>query len=94
MPLTRPLLALAAALFVLAGCGGMVASDAPALLTVDEIASRTADTRDQTRGAQEASALAWRAQRLRENAARLRRTGLSDVERQRLMRRAEDLKRH
>ena len=92
MPLTRPVPALAAALVVLAGCGGMVASDAPALLTTDEIAARTAGAYDQARGAQEASALAWRAQRLRAAAARLQRTGLPDSERATLLRRAEDLK--
>jgi hypothetical protein len=94
MPLARLSLPAVAALatLALAGCGGMVASDAPPLLTQEELATRTAGTEDTTRGAQAASTLAWRAAQLRANAARMRREGISDAERQSLLRRADALK--
>lgn len=88
----RPLHALAATLLVLAGCGGPVAPGAPTLLTADQIDRSAVAAQDLSRSQQEAATLAWRAQRLRERADRLRRTGIEDPERLRLLRRAEELK--
>ncbi|PVH30318.1 hypothetical protein [Pararhodobacter oceanensis] len=76
-------------LLSLAGCGGLVAADAPALLTMDEITAQRAASADSTRGVQAASNLATRGARLRARAARLQRAGLDDAERRRLLERAE-----
>lgn len=81
-----------AALTALAGCGGVVAEDAPALLSPDAIAARAAEAEDTQGGVRAASALAWRAAQLRERAARLRRTTIADGERLELERRATALK--
>lgn len=91
--LPRPLSLIAsAALVALAGCGGMVASEAPALLTADQIAARSSATTDTTRGARAASELAWRGAQLRARAQQMRYAGLSDEDRRRLRLRAEALR--
>lgn len=81
-----------AALLALAGCGGQVAIEAPALLTTDQIAARAAGMSDTTGGARAASELAWRADSLRRRADRLRQLPRSSAERAALLRRAEELK--
>lgn len=88
-----PLPLVAGLVLALAGCGGPVARDAPALLGVNEIAARAAVAQDTTGGAQTASALARRAARLRARAAVMRRDGLSLEERAALLRRADLLTR-
>lgn len=83
---------LAVALLLLAACGGPVASDAPALLTVEQIAARADVEVDTTRGVRAASDLAWRGAQLRARAAQIRRSGLPAAERQSLLHRAEQMK--
>jgi hypothetical protein len=92
VPFSSPALVLAAALGALTGCGGQVAGNAPALLSLDEIAARAEVVDDTTRGARAASELAWRGARLRERAAMIRRSGLPSAERVSLLRRADELK--
>ncbi|MCB1406365.1 MAG: hypothetical protein KDK01_08895 [Rhodobacteraceae bacterium] len=82
----------AAALFALSACGGAVATDAPALLTLDEIAARSDAASDTTRGLQVQRALEYRGARLRARAAQIRRAGIADPERRTLLRRADALK--
>ncbi len=89
----RPAQSLAlAALIALAACGGAVAPDAPALLTVDDLAARAQAAADPTRGTQAESELLRRGATLRARAARLRRTGIVASEREQLLRRADALK--
>ncbi|MCB1398358.1 MAG: hypothetical protein H6898_17285 [Rhodobacter sp.] len=93
MPASRLALPTAlAALLALAGCGGVVAGDAPALLTTDAIAARAADAQDTTRGTRAASELAWRGAQLRARAEQIRRASLPNAERSDLLRRADALK--
>jgi hypothetical protein len=80
------------ALLGLAACGGMVAADAPALMTRQEIAARAASVPDPSVGVAAANTLQWRAARLRARAAEIRRAGIHDGERSDLLRRAETLK--
>lgn len=80
------------ALLGLAACGGAVATDAPRLLTVDEIAGRADGMTDTTRGVTEANTLEYRAARLRARAAQIRRAGIADTERRELLHRADALK--
>lgn len=92
-PFPRPLTLIAlAAMIALAGCGGMVASDAPPLLTSEQIAAQSASAADTTRGARVASELALRGARLRARARQLQRNGMSDEDRRLLHRRAEALR--
>ena len=90
MPFLRSLTVIS--LLALAGCGGIVAADAPALLTQQEIAARSDGAVDTARGARVSGALAWRGARLRARAAQMRRAGIDDAERRRLLLRADSLK--
>ena len=81
-----------AALVALAACGGQIASEAPALLTIEEIAARAATTTDTTRGIRAQNTLQYRGARLRARAAQIRRAGLADAERHSLLRRADRMK--
>lgn len=78
---------------LLAACGGNVAQDAPALLSQADLAARTNTTTDTMRGARAASELAYRAQRLRARAHRLRTRSLDGPELMHLLRRADELRR-
>lgn len=77
---------------LLAACGGAVAPDAPALLSVDAIAARAAVAgTDSTRGDRAANELTGRAAALNTRAARLRRLQLAQDQRADLLRRADAL---
>ena len=80
--------AVIALLALLAGCGG-VATDAPSLLSPDEIASRASPTT--VSGEAMTQQLLARAARLDARANRLRRAGIDRGERTDLLRRAEGL---
>lgn len=70
----RPVLPLAlAALLALAGCGGMVAPDAPPLLSAEDLAARRAEASSPARTSAVESGLNARAASLRARAAALRR---------------------
>ena len=92
-PFPRPqsLFALAA-MVALAGCGGLVASDAPPLLTTQQIAARSEAISDTTRDARMTNELALRGARLRARARQLQWNGMSDEDRRLLHRRAEALR--
>jgi|JI7StandDraft_1071085.scaffolds.fasta_scaffold310436_2 hypothetical protein len=82
-----PLLAL-----FLAACAGPVAPDAPALLSVQDLAARAAVAgTDPTRGTRAASDLTSRAAALSSRAAALRRASPAQDDRADLLRRAEAL---
>lgn len=80
-----------AALLGLSACGGNVAADAPALLSMEQIAARADFAVDPTRGVTEANTLQWRAARLRARADQIRRAGINDSERRDLLRRLDRL---
>jgi|GEM_PF-3316988 len=82
----------ATTLFGLVGCGGSVAPDAPPLLTTEQIAARADGTTDTTRGIQAENTLLSRGARLRTRAAQIRRAGMGDTERRRLLERVQELK--
>lgn len=82
----------AAALLALGACANSVALDAPALLSVGEIAARADGAMDTARGLQTQQALEARGARLRARAAQVRRAGIADPERRSLLRRANALK--
>ncbi|WP_323036556.1 hypothetical protein [Pararhodobacter sp.] len=81
-----------AALLGLAACGGQVASDAPALMSMEEIAASADIAADTSRGVAAANTLESRGARLRARAAQIRRAGIASGERQELLYRAEQLK--
>ena len=82
----------ASTLLGLVGCGGSVASDAPALFTTEEIAARADGAVDTTRGLQAENTLRSRGAQLRARAAQIRRAGLGDTERRRLLERIQTMK--
>lgn len=86
----RPVLALVG-LMSLAGCGGMVAPDAPALLTPTELAQRQGTAYTATTSTQTASALALRGANLRARAAAARMDSPETAEDRRLAERARRL---
>lgn len=89
MPL-RLLLA-TAMIGLLAGCGGPVAPDAPALLSRAEVDAAIVEASQTSVGAQATSDLALRAASLRARSAGIRRSDLTEAERRRLLRRAQEL---
>lgn len=94
IPDALPLSSLAlCALLALGACGGIVAPDAPALLSTEDLAARSALAgADPLRGERVAGDLAARADRLQARAAQLRRASVPDTQQAELLRRAEALK--
>jgi len=91
--MSRPVLPLAlSALLALAGCGGMVAPDAPALLSTEDLAARRVEAADTTRAHMVESTLNARAASLRARAAALRRQAPAPADDSDLRRRATQLR--